>query len=126
MNQVKYYDSTIHESQLRNWIEQWKMDPNVVEYLPTTGFIIEGVCAIFLYLTNSPICYIEGFISNKQVSDSKRDQCLDAVVAQAINFASDKGFKRMLAITQLPAVSNRAEKLGFHMQGKQNLLMRIL
>lgn len=121
---VIQYKPEFHQAQIQHWITQWGMDETVVEFLPTTGFIIEGLAAIFIYETNSLVCYIEGFISNRNIKIS--DAVLNRLGQTAIDAAKEKGFKRMIAITELPVVAERAVGLGFKKQSKQDLLQRKL
>ncbi len=115
MNKVVSYQPEKHLEQLSNWAKQWNWGPDVLSMMPTTGLIIEGVCATFLYETNSSVCFMEGFICNKEVEGVERDECLDLIVTSLFQLAKEKGFKYMKGDSRYQAVIDRALKLGFHL-----------
>ena len=95
------------------WYKQWNLNPTIIDMMPTTGLIIEGVCATFLYETNSPICFMEGFISNKNIKDEEREECLDLLVTTLFHLAKEKGYQFMKGDSRYKTVIDRAVKLGF-------------
>ena len=113
MNKVVSYQSDKHQEQLKDWYVQWGMSPKVLDILPSTGLIIEGKCSVFLYETNSSTCFIDGFISNKNIDKDERDKCLDLIVKTALHLAKEKGFKYMKGDSQYQAVVDRAINFGF-------------
>ena len=113
----------IHNEQLKLWYGQWNV-PDVIDLLPETGFIIPGMCAIFLYLTNSKVSFLDGFICNKDIPKEIRNICLDKVVKATCQLSDDKGYKLMSATTNLPAVIERSIKFGFVPAGQYEMLLR--
>ncbi len=76
-----------------------------------TGFIIDGHAAIFLYKTNSAVCYLEMLIANPDVD---ADSAIDAVITAGLIEAQKLGFKVVLASSNKPQVIERVQRLGFH------------
>lgn len=113
MHKIELYQPEKHKEELMIWAKQWNWHPEVLEILPTTGLIIEGICATFLYETNSKTCFMEGFICNKEISKEDRDLYLDQIVEALFALAKEKGYKYMQGNTRYKAVLDRSIKLGF-------------
>jgi len=114
MDKVEPYQKAIHQEQIIEWYKQWNMKGSL-DLMPETGLIVPNICAIFLYETNSKVCFIDGFISNKEVSDEKRDKCLDLVVSSLLHLAKEKGFKYIKADSRYQSVIDRGIKFGFYL-----------
>ncbi len=110
---VLMYQPDKHKDQLIKWYKQWDWSLDVLEMMPTTGLIVEGVCAVFLYETNSNICFIESFISNKDVDSEVKNDSLDKMIEVLLHMAKEKGFKYIKGDTRYPKVEERAVKHGF-------------
>jgi hypothetical protein len=117
------YDADAHSEQLSEWLIDWQLKPeDILPLLPSTGFIIDGIAAVFIYETNSKVCYIDGFIRHRH----SKVYCLDKLIDFAVNYAKKKGFVKMLAQTKLQSVINRARKFDFVSQGEYSVLSRSL
>ena len=113
INKVVFYQPELHKEQLMMWAKQWGINQEVIDLLPTTGLIIEGICTAFLYETNSSLCMMEGFISNKEIDKELRDKALDEIVLALFDLAKLKGFKYMKGDTRYQTVVDRGVRLGF-------------
>ena len=113
MHKIELYQPEKHREQLVAWAKQWDWNETVLDILPTTGLIIDGVCATFLYETNSNICMMEGFICNKEADKKEREKCLDLIVDALLLFAKSRGFKYIKGDTRYKAVVDRGLKHGF-------------
>lgn len=120
------YNPILHNKQLENWFKQWGFDPKIIDYLPTTGFVIDDVCAAFLYKTNSKVCYIDGFISNKKAKKTIKEYCLNRVIESCLQLAVKEGFTKVMAQTKLETVINRASKFGFDSGILYHIMMKDL
>ena len=89
--------------------------PTVVgpEFLPKIGFVKPGVAMGFLYQTDSAVCHIEALVANPNVSGAERTKGIDEVVMAIADEARKLGFKAMQGSTSLPAIVERAKRLGF-------------
>ena len=123
---TEQYQPSVHDLQLSSWFEQWNIATNITDLLPKTGFIVDGVCAIFLYETNSKVCFIDGFISNKLASEEVKEKALDQVVLAAIDQAKADGFKKIVAQTRIAKVIERAEHFGFQPLGPFSIMTKDL
>lgn len=103
---------------LDKWFKSHGMDPITAHYLPKTGFIVDGVAAGFLYVTDSAVGWIENLISNKATSVEERNTALDLVVQAALSHAKSIGLECVVGFTELAPVADRAEKLGFARSAK--------
>ena len=54
------------------------------QLLPANGWIVDNVCAVFLYLTDSKFVFLDSMVSNPEASKERRGEgmrlCLDAMV----------------------------------------------
>lgn len=112
MNNVAFYQPDQHNEMIRNWYEAWGMefDPSI---MPATGIVMENVCAIFMYETNSKVCFLEGYISNPIIDKKVRDECLDHIADKMIKVAKDKGYEYAFIYSRHEVVAKRAIKHGF-------------
>lgn len=112
--EVSVYDPVKHVGQLLQWFDQWKIPHQILDTLPTTGLIVEGGGAIFMYETNSNMCFVECFIVNKELARQDKEEVLDALGDVSIHLMKEKGFKYMATYTRHQAVVDRAKKHGYH------------
>lgn len=102
-----------HFPQIEKWLNAWNIPITVLDGVSKTGLIIEDVCAIWLYETNSKLCFVDGLISNKNINDKLRSDCVSKLLKYMYQLAYNKGFKYMQVNTKLSSVKNRAEDMGF-------------
>lgn len=86
--------------------------------LPTTGFIIDGVCAGFLYSTDSDFCLLEWVISNPEISKEERAKGLDLLIDTLLETAKEKGFRLVFSTLEHPKLIQRYEDHGFQITDK--------
>lgn len=104
-----------------NQVQEWakargagEMDESL---LSSTGMIVDGVAAGFLYLTNSRAAIIDGYISNPNSLKLERDQALNAITKGLLELARACGAKFIKCDSQLPAIQQRALANGFKSVG---------
>lgn len=108
---------------LLKWWKQYKMKPIPIEYLGH-GFLIEGKCALFIYPTGTPSVFMENLVANKKLSDKDRDEAIDLLVDTVIKFLKTKKVKRIVSITSMSVVANRAiKKHGFSSDNRKYKLL---
>lgn len=116
------YDPGSHFEQVLRWMQQ-RGQAITPEALPTTGFIVPGVAAGFLYRTDSSVAWIEGLVGAREVPAEARGRALDEIVRALRAEARQSGFKLMLGYTQLQVVVDRALRHGFtHEKGAYQLV----
>lgn len=89
-----------------------------------TGLIMSGVCAGFLFLTETKVAYIDGLISNPALDKEFRSDCLDALCEALIDLAKYYQVKVLKCDTNLLHVQKRVLKYGFHQLGNDYKLFQ--
>jgi hypothetical protein len=103
-------------AELNSWYRARGDQPISIELLPPTGFIEPGVAAGFLYLTNSSLALIEGFVSNPAASSEARHQALSAITAAILDLAETRSAS-VVAFIADESIKARAVKAGLkHIQ----------
>ena len=96
------------------------------DQFPPNGFIVEDVAAVFIYYTQSTVCFLENLISNKNSEKEKREKAIELLIGEAFFEAENAGFKVMYSTTHLPQVITRAIKHGATVKAGQALLTKTL
>ncbi len=117
------YDKELHFEELNSWfLARDAGSPLVPETLPKVGFIIPGKAAGFLYQTDSNIAWIENLVAAPGLGKKERSELIDAIVLAVAAEARRRGFAALVGFTELDAVKERAERLGFAYHGKFHLI----
>lgn len=102
---------------LSGWWTAWGWNPVPLMFLPKTGFIvsIEGrdICASWLYCSDTPICWHENFISDKEAGRGDRDGALDFLIESMDEQARAMGFSAMFCALRHNTLIRRMERHGF-------------
>lgn len=106
----------------RWYLARWGSVPHK-SLFPPIGFIVEGIAAGFLYLTDSSIAIIDGYISNPETDSKTRSDALNAITEALIGFAKNRGIMRLKCATQSEAIKKRAESHGFKCIGTYTTLI---
>jgi hypothetical protein len=111
-------DRTVHYShgfypEVASWFTARSLPIPSHHSLPTNGFIVPGVAAGFLYLTDSDVSILDCFISNPKTTEVERDEALDSIAHHLIACASLHDTKILICNTTLKAIKDRAVFLGF-------------
>lgn len=113
MNNVAFYQADKHAEMVSKWFQTWGFPGHLMDILPPVGYVVEGICAIFLYETNSNVCFIEGLVRNPEIDEKIANECLDHIGDKIIDYARERGFKYIMSYSQYQAVADRAVKHGF-------------
>lgn len=104
------------------WWGQWGWPAIPLEFLSPEGIVIENdglpVCATWIYLTNTPICWIENYISDKGADKAIRGDALDLLVLSSLEKAKDLGAAVAMSSIRHAGLGKRLEKSGFIMSDK--------
>ena len=99
--------------EVKSWWEMWGIDPIEPKYLGQ-GFIVKGHCAIFVYPTGTPICFLENLIANKDLDKQVRNTAVDLLIGSVLMFLKSKKVEIVNSISRIDAVTSRAfEKHNF-------------
>ena len=114
----KYLASDYDE--VMSWLDARGMKKIHSRILPENGFIIPGIGAVWIYKTDSDICFIEELYSNPK-AESKREH-IDQLIMVAIEAAKEMGFKFIQSVTSHPSIIKRAVLLGAKIETLQTLI----
>lgn len=104
------------ESKDLNEIKSWYLKRGIVfdtSYLPKFGLIADGICAGFLYRTDSTLAVVGNLVSDPDSDRETRSQALDLLIEMLYSRARFEGFKRVTAASNLNSVKKRLVSLGF-------------
>lgn len=108
-------------------INEWYKSRGLPKFLrsmaPKTGFIVHGVAAVFVYMTDSSIAIIEGLVSNPEVEKSERR----AVIRNLVNYAYDYAIGQkelVVAIIKNGWVKDLAKTTGYRSIGTHELFIK--
>lgn len=112
-------------STINEWEMGWELNTSSIDHYPETGFIVEGVCAGFLYKTDSSICFIDGYISNPKSDKKERKKALD-LITRALLWSAKENFSTCVVYTQNPSIRNRFLDNDFKPKGNHLMLVKEL
>jgi hypothetical protein len=104
---------------LYSWWTAHKWQPVAIEALPKTGLVIEGVCAGFIYKTDSNMCLIEWIISNPETDKNVRNDALDLLINKLVDTAKEMGFTLAFTSVQHQGLLKRYENHKFIVTDQQ-------
>jgi hypothetical protein len=113
-------------SQIERWGCARDVAPPPIGLLSDLGLIVDDVAAGFLYITNSDICFLEGFITNPEADKNDRHEALNGITLELINLAKEAGCKLIKCDTRLDKIVTRAKDFGFVELGQYKTFIREL
>lgn len=121
MLEVRNYTLEDYEA-LSQWWAQWGWDAIPQAFLPETGLVVTcnlmPVCAAFIYRTDTPIYWIENYISNKDAPKSIRSEALELLILSCIDKAKTMGALIAMSSIKHNGLGRRLEKSGFVVSDK--------
>lgn len=90
--------------------------------LSSTGHIVPGVAAGWLYLTNSGAALLEHYVSNPNAEPGARNAALDEITLALFKVAIDAGCRVVIALTADDSIADRARKHGLRDFGTRRVL----
>lgn len=103
--------------EVNRWLAARGMKPWPPWLLSGTGYVVPGVAAQWLYLTDSGFAFLENLASNPAVARERRSAGLDAVIEAAISEARAADTRVLTSYVRLPHVQQRLERHGFRVLG---------
>lgn len=98
---------------LCRWWDAYKIPHTPKESLPKVGVIVPGICADFIYQTDSDIIFLEGLISNPKVNREDKEKAFDLAMERIVAECKGLGYKHIVTLTEFPRVVEIARRLGF-------------
>lgn len=95
------------------------------EPAPVIGMMIENgtfiyehenkpILSLTVFLTQSTICYFEGYISSPEITKEVRNECGIELWNYCFDYAEKNNSKHVIAYTDKPSLVKRYEALGMH------------
>ena len=97
---------------LCSWWKSYDWPPIPLEALPQQGLIIDGVCAGFIYQTDSSIALMEWIVGNKQSNAILREEKLTELVVGLKSMAKTLGFTTVFSAVKHPNLIKIYENNG--------------
>lgn len=107
------YSEEEHYLKISDWFQKQGLNPIPKDYLPALGWVSELGAAVFLYETNSKVCFIDNFICDPNVRGEQREKAIQECQDNIIEIAKIRGFKLVLGYTLSSHLRDRAQKLGW-------------
>ena len=86
----------------------------------------KDVCACFLYLTNSKICWLEYLVIDFQFKDKeKRKKVKELAINQICLFAKELGFEAIFTSVKNPNLVNSFQDLGFSKDNSTEMALKL-
>lgn len=111
----KYEDSDI--LQIDDWCKARNLPMINPSLLPDTGYVVDGIAAGFLYLTNSKVGLLDSYISNPESAGSDRNIALDQITEKLLEIARINKLKLVICSTDYNTIKTRAKSFGFRSCG---------
>lgn len=115
---------TDYEEYLVKWWEQWGWVAPLKDFLPNDGLcgvmVMDGdvgICAGFVYLTNSKVCWVDWIVSNKEYNKKpQRREAISLLIHKLTSICKESGAKYSYALIKSPSLIKVYKDLGY-MQG---------
>lgn len=129
--EYRYYKSEDHPM-IAKWWEAWGWAVLPPVALPATGIIVsnrgEDVAAVFLYKTDSCVCWAEHFVVNKAASREARKGGVDFLIKAVMDEAKMQGFMMMMSSMQHTGLISKMIEAGCDENSETNMtnLVKVL
>lgn len=113
--------------EIQNWLAKrgLKNTPNWV--FSSSGCIVPGVAAGFIYYTNSGMAFLDGYITNPEARMRDRYLALKAVTAKLLHIAEHASEVKMICCSSNKrSIGKMAMSFGFKDDGMHNSFSKIL
>jgi hypothetical protein len=114
---IKVFTSEDYDT-VMGWFKEWDWPTIPPESLPPGGFVMfdethpEGVCAAWVYFTDSNLAWLEWVVSNKKADKMTRKQGLDELVKACVDYAKMRGAKAVFSSCKNESLKDRYKRLG--------------
>lgn len=103
--------------QIQDWLSQRNLPAIPGDYLPVSGFIVEGVAVGFILFTNSSLGIFDYFISNPKADLKDRSQAISDITESLLLLAKTSGCKAIKCSTRVDSIEEKARHFGFQETG---------
>lgn len=99
-------------SEINGWYAAHGRSGVAAHQIPETGRVVPGVAAGFLYVTDSSIGFLDGYVTNRERRLRERSAAVDEITESLLVEARELGCRHVVAICMSRGVSRRARKHG--------------
>ena len=110
---VERFQPDLHYPTFCKWTRWYELTPLPLQFLPQTGFVVEGVAMGFMYKTDSKMAMIENLSANPTLPRETVTKALDLVVTAIADEGRRLGFEVLVGYTNVRAIVDRALRHGF-------------
>ena len=111
---------------VKSWLAHRKMAPPEQRLFSSTGFVVDDTAIGFLMVTNSKQMYIDHIVANPARSSKERDEALKTLFHALEVAAREAGALLVTVLANLPVMSERLSKVGYHKHGDYSLYYKQL
>lgn len=98
---------------LHSWWTRHGWTPVAFEMLPKIGYIVNDVCAGFLYVSDSKLCHLEWLVSDPESEKTKRSDSLNILIDTLCLTAKEYGCKFVFTTSNNEVLIKRLQNRGF-------------
>lgn len=118
---IRELNDNDYDDILVGWWKDWGWEPPMRDFLPDGGkggIIIYDedipICAGYIYLTNSKVCWVDWIISNKNYTNKElRKDAISMLVSRLTDICGLIGCKYVYALIKNQSLINTYESLGY-------------
>lgn len=96
------------------WWKDHQWSPVPLNMLPRTGYIVDNICAGFIYITDSQLCHMEWIISDLKSDKEKRDKALNVLIDTLCLTAKEYKCKAIFTTAKQNVLIERLKNHGFN------------
>ncbi len=114
--EVERWNATKHGPLVAGWIRARGLgeDAGDLSLLPTSGFVVGGIAVGFVYLTNSALAFMDGFMTDPDSDKATRSKALDMLLNALFDEARELGYKAVAGTTSAQPLADRLAQHGFN------------
>lgn len=114
--QVERWQPVLHVPLVEGWIRARGLGDAAgdVSLLSPDGFVVGGIAVGFVYLTNSNLAFMDGFMTDPSSSREDRSAALDALIVLLMAEARDLGYTAVAGTTSAQPLADRLTQHGFN------------
>ncbi len=114
--ETERWSPALHGPLVSGWIRARGLgeDAGDLSLLPTSGFVIGGIAVGFIYLTNSSLAFMDGFMTDPASDPKERSLALDLLIVALFDEARSLGYKAVAGTTSAQPLADRLAQHGFN------------
>lgn len=110
--------------EMNGWYERHGKPPVDFPSLPGFGLIEEGRAAGFLYMTDSTLGLLEGFVTNPEAPREERSAALEKILHALMDEASRLGVKTLVGLCGAETIVKLGLRNGFRHLGQYEMVAK--